>query len=66
MPKMKTKSALKKRFTMTASGKIKAAAGNRNHFKSKRSSRALANCRHGKLMDKSHKGRLKKMAPYGL
>lgn len=66
MPKLKTNSSVKKRFRATASGKIKAAAGNRNHFKSKRSARALVSHRHGKILAKSNEGHIKKMSPYGL
>ncbi|MCL2629068.1 MAG: 50S ribosomal protein L35 [Alphaproteobacteria bacterium] len=66
MPKLKTKSAVKKRFRATATGKIKAASCNRNHFKGKRTKRALAACRHGQILDKSHESHIKKMAPYGL
>ena len=37
MPKMKTKSAAKKRFSMTASGKVKAAQAGKRHGMIKRS-----------------------------
>ncbi|MDR0449203.1 MAG: 50S ribosomal protein L35 [Rickettsiales bacterium] len=66
MPKLKTNSSVKKRFRATATGKVKAQAGNRNHFKSKRSSRALVACRHGKIMGDAHKKQIKKLSPYGL
>ncbi len=37
MPKMKTKSSAKKRFKITAKGKVVAAAAGLNHFLSRRS-----------------------------
>ncbi|CAA6605663.1 50S ribosomal subunit protein L35 [Rhodospirillaceae bacterium LM-1] len=36
MPKMKTKSAVKKRFKVTATGKLKAGVANKRHGMSKR------------------------------
>jgi large subunit ribosomal protein L35 len=66
MPKLKTKSSVKKRFATTASGKVKAAACNKNHFKSKKSSRALADICHGKTLNSTNAKKMKKLAPYGL
>ena len=45
MPKMKTKSAAKKRFKITATGKIKAAAAGKQHGMIKRSNQFLRDAR---------------------
>ncbi len=45
MPKMKTKSAAKKRFKVTATGKIKAAAAGKQHGMIKRSNKFLRDAR---------------------
>ena len=45
MPKMKTKSSCKKRFKMTASGKVKAGQAGKQHGMIKRSNKFLRNAR---------------------
>ena len=45
MPKMKTKSGAKKRFRLTASGKVRASAAFRRHNNRKRSQKMLRNSR---------------------
>lgn len=45
MPKMKTKSSAKKRFKITATGKIKAAAAGKRHGMIKRSNKFLRDAR---------------------
>ena len=45
MPKMKTKSAAKKRFRMTASGKIRAGAAGKRHGMIKRTKKQIRNQR---------------------
>lgn len=45
MPKMKTKSAAKKRFHVTASGKIKHKRAGKRHNLSKKSSKAIRQLR---------------------
>ncbi|MGB7286962.1 MAG: 50S ribosomal protein L35 [Salaquimonas sp.] len=45
MPKMKTKSSAKKRFKLTASGKVKAAQAGKRHGMIKRSNDFLRNAR---------------------
>ena len=45
MPKMKTKSAVKKRFKLTASGKVKVAAAGKRHGMIKRSNKFIRNAR---------------------
>jgi large subunit ribosomal protein L35 len=45
MPKMKTKSSAKKRFKVTASGHIKAAAAGKRHGMIKRTKKFIRNAR---------------------
>lgn len=45
MPKMKTKSSTKKRFTITATGKVISPQANKRHNMRKRSKRQLRNQR---------------------
>lgn len=45
MPKMKTKSSAKKRFKVTASGKVKSAQAGKQHGMIKRSNKFLRNAR---------------------
>lgn len=45
MPKMKTKSSAKKRFKMTASGKVKAAQAGKQHGMIKRTNKFIRDAR---------------------
>jgi len=45
MPKMKTKSSAKKRFKLTASGKVRASQAGKQHGMIKRSNKTLRNQR---------------------
>lgn len=45
MPKMKTKSAAKKRFKITANGKVKAGAAGKRHGMIKRSNKFIRDAR---------------------
>ncbi|CAL9914876.1 Large ribosomal subunit protein bL35 [Candidatus Liberibacter solanacearum] len=45
MPKMKTNSSSKKRFSITASGKVKAQAAGKRHGMIKRSNKFIRNAR---------------------
>lgn len=45
MPKLKTKSGAKKRFSLTASGKLRSAQANKEHGMRKRSKAQLRNLR---------------------
>jgi large subunit ribosomal protein L35 len=45
MPKMKTKSSAKKRFKITASGKVKAAAAGKQHGMIKRTNKFIRDAR---------------------
>ena len=51
MPKMKTKSAAKKRFKTTATGKIKRACSGKNHILTKKSRKRKNNLCDGAYVD---------------
>ena len=53
MPKMKTKSSCKKRFKVTASGKIRAAQAGKRHGMIKRTNKQIRNLRGTRVMFKS-------------
>lgn len=45
MPKMKTKSGAKKRFSLTASGKVRASQAGKQHFMRRRTKAQIRNLR---------------------
>ena len=53
MPKMKTKSGAKKRFSLTASGKVKAAHAGKRHGMIKRSNKQIRNLRDSTILFKT-------------
>lgn len=53
MPKMKTKSGAKKRFTLTATGKVRCGQKGKRHGMTKRPSRMLRNARGTTIMHPS-------------
>ena len=65
MPKMKTKSAAKKRFRMTASGKIRAGAAGKRHGMIKRTKKQIRNQRGTMILAKGDAGIVKIHMPYG-
>ena len=65
MPKMKTKSGVKKRFKLTASGKVKMAQAGKQHGMIKRTNKQIRNQRGTTIMDPSNAKVVKKMMPYG-
>jgi len=64
MPKMKTKSSAKKRFSFTASGKIKMKPSGMRHGMRKRSQSMKRKARKIGLIAKSDEQILKPMMPY--
>ena len=66
MPKLKTKSAFKLRFCMTASGKIKTSRAGHNHFMRRKSSRSLTEAVHGQYLDGCDKKIIERSMPYGI
>lgn len=66
MPKLKTKSSAKKRFKITASGKVVAAQSTKRHGMTKRSKRSLRVRRGNTLMSASDARIVAPFMPYGL
>ncbi len=61
MPKMKTKSAAKKRFKLTASGKIKRATAFRSHILTSKSKKRKRKLRKGELVAHVDQKNVKRM-----
>jgi len=66
MPKMKTKSSVKKRFKVTATGKVKVAAAGKRHGMIKRSNKFIRDARGTMVLSDSDARIVKKFIPYGL
>jgi large subunit ribosomal protein L35 len=64
MPKMKTKSGAKKRFKMTASGKVKAGATGKRHGMIKRTTKQVRQNRGTDLLEPADAKTVKKYMPY--
>ncbi len=64
MPKMKTKSSAKKRFKMTASGRVKAAQAGKRHGMIKRTRKFIRDARGTTVLSKPDEGIVKKYMPY--
>ena len=64
MPKMKTKSSAKKRFKVTASGKIKFKQAGKQHGMIKRTTKFIRNARGNAVMDESDANIVRKYMPY--
>jgi large subunit ribosomal protein L35 len=61
MPRMKTKSGAKKRFKVTASGKIKRKHAFKNHILTKKETKRKRNLAKMGLVDATDMGRVKEM-----
>ncbi len=64
MPKMKTKSSCKKRFKVTASGRIKSAQAGKRHGMIKRTNKFIRNARGTTTLSKADEQIIKPMMPY--
>ena len=64
MPKMKTKSGAKKRFKVTATGRVKAAQAGKRHGMIKRSSKFIRNARGNSTLSKADESIVKTYMPY--
>ena len=62
--KLKTCSGAKKRFKMTASGKIKRNASNRRHILTKTTTKLTRGYRQPNYVDKTNAATIKSMLPY--
>ncbi len=65
MPKMKTKSGVKKRFKLTASGKVKSGQIGKQHGMIKRTPKQIRNKRGTKTLCAADAKIIKKFMPYG-
>ncbi|MDY4042343.1 MAG: 50S ribosomal protein L35 [Marinifilaceae bacterium] len=61
MPKMKTVSSAKKRFTLTATGKIKRKHAFKSHILTKKATKRKRNLTHTALVDKTNERVVKKL-----
>jgi large subunit ribosomal protein L35 len=64
MPKMKTKSAAKKRFSFTASGKVKAGQAGKRHGMIKRTTKFIRDARGTTVLCDADAKIVKKYMPY--
>lgn len=64
MPKMKTKSAAKKRFSMTATGKVKAGPAGKRHGMIKRSTKFIRDVTGTMILCEADAKIVKKYMPY--
>jgi large subunit ribosomal protein L35 len=66
MPKMKTKSSVKKRFKVTATGKVRAGPGMKRHGLRNRTQKAKRSNRRMQTLTPMDARTVKQWAPYGL
>ena len=64
MPKMKTKSSAKKRFAMTATGKVKAQGAGKRHGMIKRTTKFIRDARGTMILSEADAKIVKKYMPY--
>ena len=65
MPKMKTKSGAKKRFKLTASGKVRAAQAGKQHGMIKRTNKFIRKARGTTILSEADARIVRKFMPYG-
>ena len=65
MPKMKTKSSVKKRFRLTASGKVRSSQAGKQHGMIKRTNKQIRNQRGTTILKDCDANIVKKFMPYG-
>lgn len=61
MPKMKTRSAVKKRFRLTAKGHLKKAKAYKRHILTKKSSKTKRNLRRTAIVSSTQESKMKLM-----
>ena len=61
MPKMKTKSGAKKRFTLTGSGKIKRKHAFKSHILTKKTKKQKRNLTYSAIVDKTNEAEVRRM-----
>jgi len=65
MPKLKTKSGAKKRFRLTANGKVRANQSGKQHGMIKRTNKQIRNQRGTTILSPQDAKIIKKFLPYG-
>ncbi|MBL6952728.1 MAG: 50S ribosomal protein L35 [Alphaproteobacteria bacterium] len=65
MPKMKTKSSVKKRFSLTGTGKVRRSFAGKQHGMIKRSNKQIRDHRGTTLLSDADAKIIKKFMPYG-
>ena len=66
MPKMKTKSGAKKRFTLTARGKVRSGQANKRHGMIKRTKKQIRQQRGTTILSPQDARIVKRFLPYGV
>jgi large subunit ribosomal protein L35 len=64
MPKIKTHSGAKKRFTVTKTGKLKYSHTNRRHILNKKAAKRMRHLRKEGFADQSNVAQVKRLLPY--
>ena len=64
MPKVKSHSGAKKRFSLTKSGKVKRARAFKSHILNKKTTKRKRTLRQGAYADVTNEAAVKKMIPY--
>ncbi len=64
MPKIKTHSGAKKRFSLTKTGKVKRAHANKSHILNKKTTKRKRNLRKTAMADVTNVAQVKRLIPY--
>ncbi|MBQ7676901.1 MAG: 50S ribosomal protein L35 [Lachnospiraceae bacterium] len=64
MPKMKTKRAAAKRFSVTGTGKLKRSKAYKSHILTKKSTKRKRNLRQSAITDETNVKNMRKVMPY--
>ena len=64
MPKLKTHSGAKKRFSLTKTGKVKRAHANKSHILNKKTTKRKRGLRQTAIADATNTPAIKRMIPY--
>ena len=65
MPKMKTRKAAAKRYSLTGSGKVKYKKQGLRHILTKKAAKRKRQLRHAGVLSKVEEARVKRLLPYG-
>ena len=64
MPKLKSHSGAKKRFSLTKTGKVKRSHANKRHILTKKNTKRKRGLRQGAYADTTNESAIKRMIPY--